>query len=76
MCVTVALHGGRLWLEVADGDPCLPCVGPNVDPEVGMDAESGRGLLIVNFLVGEAGGRLMVVRAEFGKVVRVRIPCA
>ncbi|MEV7547390.1 ATP-binding protein [Streptomyces sp. NPDC089915] len=72
--VTVALRGGRLWLDVADGDPVLPCVDPAAAADVGADAEGGRGLLIVGFLVGEAGGRLAAFRVPSGKVVQVRIP--
>ncbi|WP_079423447.1 ATP-binding protein [Streptomyces katrae] len=80
VCVTVALRRGRLYLDVADGDPFLPCVGPDAGgataADVGMDAEGGRGLLIVNCLVGEADGRLTAFRVPSGKVVGVRIPAA
>ncbi|GAA0316107.1 hypothetical protein GCM10010302_64000 [Streptomyces polychromogenes] len=71
---TVGLRSGRLCLDVADGDPALPCVGPQAGAGVGADAEGGRGLLIVNCLVGEAGGRVAAFRVPSGKVVRVRIP--
>ncbi|MBT2422469.1 ATP-binding protein [Streptomyces sp. ISL-22] len=70
LCVTVTLGGGRLQLEVADGDPRLPCVAL----DAGAEAESGRGLAIVHFLVCETGGELVAFRVATGKVVRVRIP--
>lgn len=70
VCLTVALRGGHVCLDVADGDPFLPCVGP----DVGVEAEGGRGLLIVDCLVGEVGGWLAVFRVPSGKVVGVRIP--
>ncbi|MFI1938761.1 ATP-binding protein [Streptomyces purpureus] len=70
--VTVTLGGGRLQLDVADGDPRLPRFSPGAD----VDAESGRGLAIVSFLVDEAGGELAAFRAAAGKVVRIRIPVA
>ncbi|MGV4988503.1 ATP-binding protein [Streptomyces sp. NRAIS4] len=68
--VTVTLADGWLQLDVADGDPCMPHFGLDVDGE----AESGRGLVIVGFLVREAGGELTAFRAGSGKVVRVRVP--
>ncbi|SOE07524.1 Histidine kinase-like ATPase domain-containing protein [Streptomyces sp. Ag109_G2-15] len=68
--VTVTLADGWLQLDVADGDPCMPCFGLDVDGE----AESGRGLVIVSFLVREVGGELTAFRAGSGKVVRVRVP--
>ncbi|MFD8142905.1 ATP-binding protein [Streptomyces sp. NPDC059708] len=74
--VTLALRSGRLCLDVADGDPSLPCVDPAAAADAGADAEGGRGLLIVGFLVGEAGGRLAAFRVPSGKVVRIRIPAA
>ncbi|MEU9700590.1 hypothetical protein [Streptomyces sp. NPDC047981] len=39
-----------------------------------MDAEGGRGLAIVGFLVDEAGGRLEAFRVSTGKVVRIHVP--
>ncbi|MFD3944793.1 ATP-binding protein [Streptomyces sp. NPDC058579] len=82
--VTVSLGGGRLQLDVADGDPRLPCLtqgaGPDADLEgdlgVDADAEGGRGLAITSFLVDEAGGQLAAFRAATGKVVRIRVPIA
>ncbi|MFE1885269.1 ATP-binding protein [Streptomyces diastatochromogenes] len=68
--VTVTLADGWLQLDVADGDPGMPCFGLDVDGE----SESGRGLVIVSFLVREAGGELTAFRAGSGKVVRVRVP--
>ncbi|MCP3818484.1 ATP-binding protein [Streptomyces sp. A3M-1-3] len=68
--VAVTLDGGQLQLEVDDGDPSLLCAAPEVDP----DAESGRGLMIVNLLVIEAGGALAVLPHDHGKTVRVRLP--
>ncbi|MEU7071381.1 ATP-binding protein [Streptomyces narbonensis] len=76
--VTVVLAGGRLRLDVADGDPRLPRfargVGPGAGLGVDVDAEGGRGLAIVSFLVDEAGGELAAFRAAAGKVVRVCVP--
>ncbi|CAM5669416.1 ATP-binding protein [Streptomyces narbonensis] len=76
--VTVALAGGRLRLDVADGDPRMPhfarSVGPGADLGVDVDAEGGRGLAIVSFLVDEAGGELAAFRVAVGKVVRVCVP--
>jgi two-component sensor histidine kinase len=68
--VTLTLDGGRLQLEVADGDPTLPPLDQEAEP----DAESGRGLMIVGLLVAEASGDLTAFRRGAGKVVRVRIP--
>ncbi|MFG2328097.1 ATP-binding protein [Streptomyces sp. NPDC048604] len=85
-CLTVALCGGRLRLDVADGDPRLPSfaqdagadvapdAGPGADLGVDAAAEGGRGLAIVRFLVDEAGGRLAAIRVSTGKVVRIRMP--
>ncbi|MEN8651323.1 ATP-binding protein [Streptomyces sp. 21So2-11] len=67
--VTVAFEEGRLRLDVADGDPSLPRVGP-----VDLDAEGGRGLAIVGLLVAEAGGEVSVVAGRCGKAVRVCLP--
>ncbi|MFJ9821883.1 ATP-binding protein [Streptomyces sp. NPDC101151] len=72
LCATVTLAGGWVQLDVADGDPRLPHVGL----DAGGEAEGGRGLAIVDFLVGEAGGDLAAFRVLSGKVVRVRIPAA
>ncbi|MEU4266720.1 ATP-binding protein [Streptomyces sp. NPDC026092] len=82
--VTVSLGGGRLQLDVADGDPHLPCLtqgtdseaDPDADMDVDAEAEGGRGLAITSFLVDEAGGRLAAFRAATGKVVRIRVPIA
>lgn len=70
LCVAAGLDGGQLRLEVDDGDPSLPYAAPGVGP----DAESGRGLMIVNLLVVEAGGEVAVLRHDRGKTVRVRVP--
>ncbi|MFJ3910729.1 ATP-binding protein [Streptomyces vinaceus] len=73
MRVGLAFGGGRLRLEVADQGarpPRLPDPAGEVDPA----AESGRGLLIVQLLVVEAGGELSVVAGEFGTAVRVLLP--
>ncbi|NEA54083.1 ATP-binding protein [Streptomyces sp. SID13666] len=77
--VTAAVGGGRLWLDVSDGDPCPPRVGAAVDP----DAECGRGLLMVDLLVDEACGSVEVLPyggrgtgGGAGKTVRVRVPVA
>ncbi|MFK0234889.1 ATP-binding protein [Streptomyces vinaceus] len=73
MRVGLTFGGGRLRLEVADRGvrpPWLPDPAGEVDPA----AESGRGLLIVQLLVVEAGGELSVVAGEFGTAVRVLLP--
>ncbi|MBT2398180.1 ATP-binding protein [Streptomyces sp. ISL-100] len=67
--VTVTFGGGWLRLDVADGDPSLPHVGP-----VDLEAEGGRGLAIVGLLVAEAGGEVSVVADRRGKTVRVCLP--
>ncbi|MET9514711.1 ATP-binding protein [Streptomyces sp. NPDC002994] len=67
--VTVTFGGGLLRLDVADGDPSLPCVGP-----VDLEAEGGRGLAIVGLLAAEAGGGVSVVAGRCGKAVRVCLP--
>ncbi|MBT2489899.1 ATP-binding protein [Streptomyces sp. ISL-96] len=67
--VTVTCGGGWLRVDVADGDPSLPHVGP-----ANLEAEGGRGLAIVGFLVAEAGGEVSVVADRFGKTVRVCLP--
>ncbi len=75
MRVGVAFGGGWLRLEVTDqgtGLPRLPHPAAEIDP----DAESGRGLLIVQLLAAEAGGELSVVAAGFGTSVRVCLPVA
>ncbi|MFJ5548752.1 ATP-binding protein [Streptomyces sp. NPDC093225] len=86
--VTVAIGGGRLRVEVEDGDPTLPPMArptppgtlPDTGPDVGVearpDAESGRGLLIVGLLVAEACGRLTAHTQPFGKRLRVCVPTA
>ncbi|MEV3992640.1 ATP-binding protein [Streptomyces sp. NPDC049837] len=68
--VTVTFSRGWLQLDVADGDPRLPRIGLDAD----MEAESGRGLMILGFLACEAGGELAAFRTGPGKVVRVRVP--
>ncbi|WP_330301824.1 ATP-binding protein [Streptomyces sp. NBC_00589] len=67
-----AITFGREWiqLDVSDGDPSLPGVGPGAD----VEAEGGRGLFIVDLLVAEARGVLNAFPCGAGKVVRVRIP--
>ncbi|MCY0938899.1 ATP-binding protein [Streptomyces sp. H34-S4] len=73
--VGVSLRGGWLQLDVADGAsslPRLPRPGAVVDP----GAEDGRGLLIVQLMAAESGGRLSVRADEFGKSVSVRVPAA
>lgn len=75
MCVGVSCGEGWLRLEVADGVAALPRL-PDPAAEVDPDAESGRGLLLVQLMAAEAGGELAVLAHEFGKSVRVRIPVA
>ncbi|MEV7582517.1 ATP-binding protein [Streptomyces erythrochromogenes] len=75
MRVGVASGADWLRLDVADqgaGLPRLPAPRAGLD----LDAESGRGLLIVQLMAAELGGELSVVAGEFGKSVRVRIPVA
>nr|WP_279626765.1 ATP-binding protein [Streptomyces flavidovirens] len=73
--VAITLAAGWLQLDVADGDSALPPTALEVELSP-AEAESGRGLVIVDCLVREAGGRLMAFRAGGGKVVRVRIPAS
>lgn len=73
--VAITLAAGWLQLDVADGDSALPPSASEVELS-SADAESGRGLVIVDCLAREAGGRLMAFRAGGGKVVRVRIPAS
>ncbi|MFE5486686.1 ATP-binding protein [Streptomyces sp. NPDC056527] len=75
MRVGVSCGAGWLRLEVADGAVAPPRL-PDPDVEVDQDAEGGRGLLLVQLLVAEAGGELAVLVHELGKSVRVRIPLA
>ncbi|MCX4631641.1 ATP-binding protein [Streptomyces sp. NBC_01443] len=75
MRVAVAFGGGWLRLEVADQGVRLPRL-PHPATEIAPDAESGRGLLIVQLLATEAGGQLSVVADEFGTSVRVCLPVA
>ncbi|MET9697840.1 ATP-binding protein [Streptomyces sp. NPDC006529] len=75
MRVAVILREGWLHLEVADESrtpprPLLP--RPPVDP----NAESGRGLLIVELMAAEAGGELTCGGGEFGHHFAVRVPVA
>ncbi|MFD7334510.1 ATP-binding protein [Streptomyces violascens] len=67
---TLALGSGWLRFEVADGDPALPdfCRGADVE------AEGGRGLVIVGLLAAEAGGGLVAFPDGAGKVVGIRVP--
>lgn len=73
--VGISLRGGWLQLEVADGASSLPRL-PHPRGEVDPDAEGGRGLLIVQLMAAESGGRLSFSADEFGKSVRVRVPAA
>ncbi|MFD9301998.1 ATP-binding protein [Streptomyces sp. NPDC060048] len=73
--VAISLRAGWLQLEVADGAAALPRL-PHPRSEVDPDAEDGRGLLIVQLMAAESGGRLSVEADEFGKCVRVRVPAA
>ncbi|MFE6843988.1 ATP-binding protein [Streptomyces sp. NPDC057686] len=75
MRVGVAFGGGWLRLEVADQGARPPRL-PHSAAEVDADAESGRGLLIVQLLAAEAGGELSVVAHEFGTSVRICLPVA
>ncbi|MFI6001502.1 ATP-binding protein [Streptomyces sp. NPDC051366] len=75
MRVAVAFGGGWLRLEVADQGARLSRL-PHPAAEIAPDAESGRGLLIVQLLTTEAGGELSVVAGEFGTSVRVCLPVA
>ncbi|MFD9337116.1 ATP-binding protein [Streptomyces sp. NPDC060028] len=75
MRVSARLGGGWLQLEVADRAPGLPRL-PDPAAEVDPDDEHGRGLLIVQLLAAEAGGRLTVTADRFGTAVRVRVPAA
>ncbi|MDJ0463892.1 ATP-binding protein [Streptomyces sp. H27-C3] len=68
--VSMALGCSWLQLEVLDGDPVLPCTGREVD----VDAESGRGLLIVHLLIAEMCGEVTALPRGCGKALRVRIP--
>ncbi|MGW8779687.1 ATP-binding protein [Streptomyces sp. NPDC055796] len=75
MRVGLAFGAGWLWLEVADQGarpPRLPDPSEEADP----DAESGRGLLIVQLLAAEAGGELTFTASEFGAAARVVLPVA
>ncbi|MER5382334.1 ATP-binding protein [Streptomyces sp. NPDC002688] len=51
--LTMAVQDGDLCLSVADG---IPGVSPPVLKAAGTDAESGRGLALVDALVKENGG--------------------
>ncbi|MFG2998617.1 ATP-binding protein [Streptomyces sp. NPDC048340] len=75
MRVSARLSGGWLQLEVADRAQGLPRV-PDPAAEVDPDAETGRGLLMVQLLAAEVGGRLAVMADSFGTTVRVRVPVA
>ncbi|MFD5511846.1 ATP-binding protein [Streptomyces sp. NPDC127051] len=75
MRVGLTFGGRRLRLEVVDQGVRPPRL-PHPAEEVGPDAESGRGLLIVQLLVAEAGGQLSVVAGEFGTSVRACLPTA
>lgn len=73
MRVALAVGGGWLRLEVADGGS-RPAAAARPRREVDPDAESGRGLLMVQLLAAELGGELSVVVGGLGKAVRVRVP--
>ncbi|WP_405496817.1 ATP-binding protein [Streptomyces sp. NBC_00096] len=75
MRVGVSLRGGWIQLDVTDGAARLPRL-PHPRTEADPDAESGRGLLIVQLMTAEIGGQLSVIAEEFGKTVRVRVPAA
>lgn len=75
MRVGMSLRGGWVQLDVTDGANPLPRL-PHPRTEPDPDAESGRGLLIVQLLAAEIGGQLSVMAVEFGKSVRVRVPAA
>ncbi|WP_406510310.1 ATP-binding protein [Streptomyces sp. NBC_00212] len=70
LSATLALGGGWLRFEVADGDPALPDFGQGGD----VEAEGGRGLMIVGLLAAEAGGGLVAFPVGAGKVVGIRVP--
>ncbi|WP_051696297.1 ATP-binding protein [Streptomyces sp. NRRL S-244] len=75
MRVGLAFDGGWLRLEVAD-QVVRPPRPPRLAEEVDPDAESGRGLLIVQLLAAEAGGELSFSAGEFGTTVRVFLPAS
>ncbi|WP_156722176.1 ATP-binding protein [Streptomyces apocyni] len=74
LSVTVMRGRGWVLVEVADGDPELPSVGLEVGLEVALDAEGGRGLMIVQLLAAELRGVVAVLPRGRGKGVRVRVP--
>ncbi|MEV7520611.1 ATP-binding protein [Streptomyces sp. NPDC091371] len=75
MRVGLSSAGGWLRLEVADQGAALPRL-PSPREPMDPEAEDGRGLVIVELLTAELGGRITVTAGEFGKSVRVRIPAA
>ncbi|WP_051832451.1 ATP-binding protein [Streptomyces katrae] len=75
MRVGVSFGGGWLRLEVADRGSRLRGL-PHPATEIDPDAESGRGLLIVQLLAAEAGGELSVATREFGTSLCVCLPGA
>ncbi|MFJ7203615.1 ATP-binding protein [Streptomyces sp. NPDC098789] len=73
MRVGVTLRAGWLHLEVTDGAPAPhrpPLPRTTTDP----DAETGRGLLIIQLMAAEAGGELTFTAGEFGSRAKVRVP--
>ncbi|MFE2141322.1 ATP-binding protein [Streptomyces sp. NPDC059456] len=75
MRVAMACDRGWLSLEVADRG-ARPARLPDGAAEVDPEAESGRGLLIVQLLAAEAGGELCFAAGEFGTCVKVLLPVA
>ncbi|MET3984643.1 ATP-binding protein [Streptomyces sp. PvR034] len=73
MRVGVTLRAGWLRLEVTDGAPTPPRP-PLPRTEADPDAETGRGLLIVQLMAAEAGGELTFTAGEFGNRAKVRVP--
>ncbi|WP_330328776.1 ATP-binding protein [Streptomyces sp. NBC_00536] len=82
MRVGVTLRAGWLHLEVTDGalaPPRLPSprtTPPTLLAEIDPDAETGRGLLMVELMAAETGGELTFAAGEFGNRVGVRVPAA
>ncbi|MFD7027534.1 ATP-binding protein [Streptomyces sp. NPDC059917] len=73
MRVGVTLRAGWLHLEVTDGAPVRPRP-PLPRTEADPDAETGRGLLIIQLMAAEVGGELTFAAGEFGHRVKVRVP--
>ncbi|MGY4920695.1 ATP-binding protein [Streptomyces sp. 900116325] len=70
--ITLTRRRTNLVLAVHDEHPFLPQPVPTANP----GRECGRGLMIVDSLVREAGGALQVRRAPRGNEVRAVIPAA